>query len=153
MKSAYLLLASIALLLAACTNKTNSTALVNNAATIPASFNFGKIGYKVITSSINKKKGTMSTLYGNELALKSAKAGTVTIGAGEVFALVTWKQQPDDHWFGANIPGSLQSVEYVKTSLAGNNIGYQKFDGKNMTLNADTSGNQERIKYILGQKP
>lgn len=154
MKSAYiLLLAGFALQLAACTNKTNSTTLVNNEAAIPGSFNFGKMGYKVIASSINKKHGTMATLYGNQIALKTAIAGTGNIVDGEIFALVTWKQQPDDHWFGANIPGNLQSVEFVKTSLGGNNISYQKFDGKNMVLNTDTSNNQERIKYIFGQKP
>lgn len=150
MKSAYILLAGIVLALAACTG---NTVLVNNAAAIPASFNFGKMDYKVITSSINKKKGTMSTLYGNELALKASIADTGTIAPGEVFALVTWKQQADDHWFGANIPGNLQSVEYVKTADAGNKISYQRFEGKGLVLSADTSQSRERIKYILDQKP
>jgi hypothetical protein len=153
MKSAYILLAGIALALGACTNTVSNTALINNEATIPASFNFGKMGFKVITSSINKKKGTMSTLYGNELALKAATAGTGTIAAGEVFALVTWRQQADDHWFGANIPGNLQSVEYVKTSDAGNNVSYQRFEGTSLVLSADTLHNRERIKYIFEQKP
>ena len=79
----------------------------------------------------------MSTLYGNEVALKAAGTGTAT--AGEVFALVTWKQQADDHWFGAKIPADLVSVEYVKTAEAGNAISYQKFAGKNLVLSGDTS--------------
>ncbi|WP_426670104.1 hypothetical protein ACPPVU_02435 [Mucilaginibacter sp. McL0603] len=153
MKSAYILLAFTAIMLAACTSTTNNTALMNDAASLPLSFNFGKMGFKVITSFINKKQGTMSTLYGNELALKAAAAGTGTVTTGEVFALVTWKQQADDHWFGAKIPSNLLSVEYVKTGVGSNRISYQKFEGKDLTLSTDTSNNQIRIKYIFDQKP
>ena len=153
MRSAYILLAFTAIMLAACTSTTNNTALVNDAASLPSSFNFGKMSFKVITSFINKKQGTMSTLYGNELALKAATVGTGTVTAGEVFALVTWKQQADDHWFGAKIPANLLSVEYVKTGEENNHISYQKFEGKNLTLSTDTSNNQARIEYIFDQKP
>jgi hypothetical protein len=153
MRSAYILLAFAAVLLTACTSTTSNIALVNDAASLPSSFNFGKMGFKVITSFINKKQGTMSTLYGNELALKTTSAGTGTIIVGEVFALVTWKQQADDHWFGAKIPANLLSVEYVKTGEGSNHISYQKFEGKNLVLSMDTSNNQNRIKYIFDQKP
>jgi hypothetical protein len=151
MRSAYILLAFTAIMLTACTSTTNNIALVNDAASLPPSFNFGKMGFKVINSSINKKLGTMSTLYGNESALKAAGTGAAT--AGEVFALVTWKQQTDDHWFGAKIPANLLSVEYVKTGETGNPVSYQKFTGKNLVLSADTSNSQARIKYISDQKP
>src|ERR1700761_969994 len=151
MRSAYILLAFAAIMLTACTSTTNNTALVNDVASLPSSFNFGKMGFKVIASSVNKKLGTMSTLYGNEVALKTAGTGTET--AGEVFALVTWKQQADDHWFGAKIPSNLLSVEYVKTGEAGNPVSYQKFEGKNLVLSTDTANNQARIKYIFDQKP
>ena len=153
MRSAYILLAFTAVLLPACKSTTNNVALVNNAASLPSSFNFDKMGFKVITSFINKKQGTMSTLYGNELALKAAGSGTDTITTGEVFALVTWKQQADDHWFGAKIPADLLSVEYVKTGGGSNRISYQKFEGKNLVLSMDTANNQVRIKYIVDQKP
>ena len=148
MRSAYTLMALIAITLAACTN---NTALVNDVAALPSAFNFGKMGFKVITSSINKKLGTMSTLYGNDPALKAAGTGTAT--AGEVFALVTWKQQADDHWFGAKIPADLVSVEYIKTGETSNSITYQKFEGKYLILSKDTLNRQERIKKILDQKP
>jgi hypothetical protein len=152
MRSAYILLAFTAIMLTACTSTTSKTALVNNAASLPSSFNFGKMGLKVITSFISKKQGTMSTLYGNELALKTASAGTGTL-AGEVFALVTWKQQADDHWFGAKIPADLLSVEYVKTGQESDYTSYQKFEGKDLVLSTDTSNNQVRIKYIFDQRP
>jgi hypothetical protein len=140
------------LLLSACTNTTNNTSLINDAASLPESFNISKTGLKVITSFINKKQGTMATLYGNEPALQAAKAGSNITTAGETFALITWKQKADDHWFGANIPSTLQSVEYVKATKAGNAISYQKFEGKPLVLSTDTLHNQERIKYILNQK-
>jgi hypothetical protein len=149
MKATHILWISMALLLAACTNTTNNTSLVNDAASLPESFNFSKMGLKVITSFINKKQGTMATLYGNAPALQAAKDGSSA--TGEVFALITWKQKADDHWFGANIPSSLQSVEYVKTAQPGN-TSYQKFEGKALVLSTDTLHNQERIKYILNQK-
>ena len=151
MKSAYILLAFTAIMLSACTNTTNHIALVNDAASLPSSFNFGKMGFKVITSSINKKLGTMSTLYGNEAALKAA--GKDSAIAGEVFALVTWKQKADDHWFGAKIPADLLSVEYVKTGETGSSVSYQKFAGKNLVLSTDTSNSRARVKYIFDQKP
>lgn len=150
--SVYILFAGMVVLLAACTNPPKSTSLVNDGASLPESFNFSKAGLKVITSSVNKNQGTMATLYGNEPALQAAKSGVNTTTAGEIFALVTWKQKADDHWFGANIPGNLQSVEYVKTTQAGNMVSYQKFEGKTLVLSKDTLHNQERIKYILGQK-
>src|ERR1700752_4404227 len=75
MKTNYIILAVMALVISACTNRKPSEELLNKKAAIPASFNFSKAGLKVITSSINKKNKTMCTLYGNELALKNAISG------------------------------------------------------------------------------
>lgn len=150
--SIYTLLIGMVILLAACTNSNSNTSLVNDDASLPTSFNFSKQGLKVVTSFINKKQRTMATLYGNDVALQAAKLGSSTITAGETFALVTWKQKADDHWFGAKIPSSLQSVEYVKTTQPGNTASYQRFEGKTLVLSTDTLHNQERIKYILSQK-
>jgi len=150
--SVYILFAGMVVLLAACTNTSKNTILVNDGASLPESFNFSKMGLKVITSFINKNQGTMATLYGNQTALQAAKSGSTTTTAGETFALVTWKQKADDHWFGANIPGYLQTVEYVKTTQPGNTVSYQKFEGKTLVLSNDTLHNQERIRYILSQK-
>lgn len=152
MKSSIYILLGMVVLLSACTSTSNNTSLVNDDASLPTSFNFSKQGLKVITSFINKKQSTMATLYGNDVALQAAKSGSSTKTAGETFALVTWKQKADDHWFGAKIPSSLQSVEYVKITQSGNAVSYQKFEGKTLVLSTDTLHNQERIKYILSQK-
>ncbi len=150
----YLILAGFCLMLYACGDNTSNVELTNTKASLPASFNFSAAGLKVITTFINKKQGTMSTLYGNPLALKTAISGTNTV-AGEVLALVTWKQQADVHWFGANIPGNLQSVEMIKTNSNGAlaPIDYKRYEGKTLTLNADTMHQAERIRFIFNQKP
>ncbi|WP_158797535.1 cytochrome P460 family protein [Pedobacter sp. L105] len=156
MRSSYLLLPALLLFLVSCSEKhPDGASLINKEASLPAAFNFSKMGLKVITSSINKKQGTMSTLYGNDLALNTAKAGRPA-QPGEVLALITWKQKDDDRWFGAKIPGKLQSMEMINTTAAPGaaaTVTYKHYDGDQMALNPDTLVNQERIKYIFDQKP
>ncbi|WP_259071468.1 hypothetical protein HDF24_25805 [Mucilaginibacter sp. X4EP1] len=142
-------------LLTACSNNTNTADLLNQKATIPASFNFSQKRLKVIASFINKKEHTMSTLYGNELALNGARTGGEKV-PGEELTLVTWNQQDDVHWFGAKIPAGLKSIEVVKTGLSTQNngaISYSCYEGQALTLNSDTLRNQDRVKYIFDQKP
>ena len=139
------------LFLAACSNPTGNP--LNQEASFPASFDLTKMGLKVITSSINKKQATMSTLYGNSAALKAAGDNT-QYQPGETFALVTWKQKPDGHWFGANIPGDLQSVGMLKTSgqAGAITLNYQKYTGRSLTITADTVGNTAAMKFILSER-
>jgi len=97
----------------------------------------------------------MSTLYGNGLALQKAIGFNKELVSGELFTLVTWKQQPDEHWFGANIPGDLQSVEVLKSNSNGAIVvlNYQRYEGKTLVLTTDTLDKSERIKFILDQRP
>jgi len=136
MRPIYILLTA-ALILSACSGKKEENGILNEKASLPAAFDFTKLGLKVITSGINHKKGLMYTLYG--------KPGLV--------AMVTWGQQDDPRWFGAKIPGDLQSVELIKTSTDTKTINYQKFEGKNLVLKPDTLYQKDRIKFILAQKP
>lgn len=96
----------------------------------------------------------MSTLYGNMPALQKSIDLNKALSGGELFTLVTWKQQPDEHWFGANIPGDLQSVEVLKTDPGGGNIeiSYRRYEGKAFVLSSDTLHNNERIRFILDQR-
>jgi hypothetical protein len=153
----YILVAGLVVMLSACGDNNNNldAGALNTKASLPASLNFTSLGYKVITSSINKKLGTMSTLYGNKQALANAIAGNDDVKAGEEFALITWKQQDDDRWFGAKIPGDLQSVETIKAIANGSRVtvSYKCFDGKALIANTDTIKNAERIKYIFAQQP
>lgn len=146
--------AFILLLLSAmgCQQQNNHAGELNNAAGLPEKSHFNQLGLKVITSMINKKEATMSTLYGNDLALKYAKSkGDSTIG-GMVFALVTWKQQDDERWFGAKIPGQFQCIERVNTKANGNAIQTSYKIDKGEKLNIGSSTEEDRIKYILAQK-
>jgi len=155
MNTKYIVLPALILALAGCSNHDQSK-LINKEASLPSSFQFNKMGLKVINSSINKKKETMSTLYGNDLALQSFKSNTPHT-SGEVLALVTWKQKEDEHWFGAKIPGPLLAVELVKTANSGETtnpeIGYERFEGSSLTLNKDTTGRSKSIAIIFNQKP
>ncbi|MEZ2336719.1 hypothetical protein AB6735_13845 [Mucilaginibacter sp. RCC_168] len=156
MKITHILFAVSVLILSACNNRKPVEELLNKKAAIPASFNFSKAGLKVISSSINKKEQTMSTLYGNDLALKTAVSGSTNYPAGENLTLVTWKQQNDDRWFGAKIPGDLLSVEVVKTinsNTKGIITNYQRFIGKELIADTDTTHQQERMSYMFSQKP
>ena len=137
--------------LAACSNPPGNP--LNQEASFPASFDLTKMNFKVITSSLNKKQATMSTLYGNEAALKAARDSTQH-QPGETYALVTWKQKADGHWFGANIPGDLQSVTMLKTTGKSGAITFscQQYTGKTLSVVADTTGNSATTKFILNER-
>lgn len=156
MKSSSLILIAIVLLSWGCSGKKTGEAVYNVKASLPASFKFEEMGLKVITSSINRKDQTMSTCYGNVIAVNSARSGEhVNYPAGAIIALVTWKQQEDPNWFGGNIPGEIKSVEMIKKSNSEDSSGilnYQKFTGKTLqqALPAGITDKNSRINYILG---
>ena len=98
----------------------------------------------------------MSILYGNDLARKTFIASENRLVPGEMLALVTWKQKADENWFGANIPGSVKTIELIKTLDSNNgatSIAYNQYKGKELTPSNDTTNNQARIKYIFSQQP
>jgi len=137
-----------------CKHTTEPDQLINNKASLPASFKLSELHQKVITSFINKNDRTTSILYGNEKAWLAANTGRQSETPGESFTLVTWRQQDDPHWFGARIPGDLLSAETL--TFTGQNTApaydYQKFSGKELAKVADTTGRTARITFILSQK-
>jgi hypothetical protein len=144
------------LALSACSQPQVLAGQLNEAASLPTSFDFTKLGLRVLASSVNRRQATMATLYGNDLARQAALRGNGTAQPGEVLALVTWRQQADPNWFGARIPGALQSVELLRTaprSAGSPAVTYQCFTGKDLALRTDTLHQQERIAYLLAQKP
>lgn len=156
MKYSALILLFIGLLSWSCSGTKKGEPAYNVKASLPASFKFNQMGLKVITSSVNTKNHTMSTCYGNDIAVNTARAGgQANYPAGAVITLVTWNQQEDQNWFGGNIPAEIKSVEMVKRSasadLAGNST-YQKFTGKDLreAPSAEIMDSKDRINYILG---
>lgn len=106
---------------------------------------------KVITSFADPRMGTMSTLYGNDAAVNSARSGQA-YPAGAVLALVTWSQRQDPHWFGGRIPDSLKSIETLRYR-AGNSPQYRYWqDGHSAETEPEAGVVAERIAYIAGRK-
>lgn len=156
MKLQIIALISLSLAIGSCSEKKSPDQIINQKASLPEALNWEAARYKVITSYIDKKDSTMSILYGNDLARKTFIASKNRVVSGEMLALVTWKQKADENWFGARIPGKLNTVELIKTATQNAGlpaIAYSLYKGKEFILSKDTTGNQTRIKYIFGLQP
>jgi hypothetical protein len=112
-------------------------------------------GY-VITTWIDPHAGTMATLYGNEVAVAQANANDrIGYPPGSIVSLVTWKQKEDPRWFGAKVPGTVQSVEFV--TVAGSEgrtiYHYRRFEGSPsaQTSSSDGPAPNERSVFLLSQ--
>ena len=98
----------------------------------------------------------MSALYGNAAALEAVTNGNSKHAHGEEYRLITWKQESNPLWFGSNINGVLKTVERVSTSVSADgelNIRYEILRGNPTDITTGTFNEQERIRYILDQKP
>jgi hypothetical protein len=119
---------------------------------------------KVITTVIDKRNKTMSTLYGNEIAVKAVRTGhTGLYPPGSVLSFVTWVQREDPHYFGANIPGALISVEKVifdkeirKVSPRKDewSSSYEIYKGTPLKKSAEsnTTDSKNRMAWIIAQR-
>lgn len=106
---------------------------------------------KFISSSLNKKKETMSALYGNTLALQSLFKKKERPEAGTKIKLVTWKYHENPQYVGGTITGELLSVETVETNSNGKTSYWKETDsGDGNMSNIDK---EQRIQYILGYQP
>jgi hypothetical protein len=74
--------------------------------------------------------------------------------AGAVLALVTWIQRDDPHWFGARIPDSPQTVEFVQLAAPGGTSSYRRFAGPGLLEDSPSASTAaERTTFILGLPP
>ena len=111
------------------------------------------LDWKVITSAVDKSKGTMSVLYGNEVAVDAARKGTSMHLAHAKLALVTWAQKEDEHWYGANIPASIQSIETLSLGIDPEGTRYTFYEGHPLKAARDTGIDvSARIAYLTGFK-
>ena len=128
--------------------------LYDQAAYLPDSVAAHPLAGKVITSFVNHRQGatTMSTLYGNDTAVTSARSGQPVSAAGTVLALVTWAQRDDPHWFGGRIPDGLKSIEMVSIG-PGLSPAYSVYEGMPLVKKAGSPADvQARILYITSRK-
>lgn len=107
--------------------------------------------FSPITFSINPKKMTMSTLYGNTIAFQYAKtAADSSYPKGSVIYEVTWKQKSDSLWYGANIPDKIISIE--KVEFTGNSMPkYELYKGHPLRK-ASFDNQNERIASIISKR-
>lgn len=105
-----------------------------------------------ITSSIQPKDSTMSTLYGNEIAFDYAKQHSdFNYPKNAVLYEVTWKQKPDELWFGGNVPKEIYSVEKIIFDNA--NSVYERFEGNTFKKTQIQEAEEKlRIDFIINQK-
>lgn len=152
-KKICLAIAVQALLITSCNRTSVIDEQVNVKASIPGDFNFKKQGFKVVSLLIDKKAATISTMYGNDVAIESLKKGNLQQSSGMVIFLITWKQRSNPYWYGNNIPGPLTSVEMLTTDRETKKVKYRLFKGSNLILTPNETQAEPRINFILAQKP
>jgi hypothetical protein len=153
MKALFLAAAVTLLPVAGCTSKP-ATSTINDQAALTGQLPYNPLGWKAITSSVNQRNATMSTLYGNDIAVQYARTNAGrAYPAGSVLALVVWAQREDPHWFGAKIPSSVQSVEFVTIqSAAGADPTYERYQGSPLTRTVASGDDARRIDYLTAQR-
>lgn len=133
-------------------------AVNNRAAALPATLPWQPLRWTPITMFVDRTAHTMSTLYGNEVAASSLQPRSAFPNApayrqGAILALVTWAQREDPHWFGARIPDSPASVEFVAVDAQGRSS-YRRFDGPGLPeAHPAPNANAERTALMLTMKP
>lgn len=152
------LVTAITLLMTACQrpNPRVATAL-NLPAALSGDIPVDPRSWGVITSGLNPPDATMSTLFGNERALAYARTkGDRNYPPGAMLSLVTWRQQEDARWFGANIPSRPASVEFVAVVLASDGrtaYRYQDYVGFPLRERSlPLSQVEERIAWLLSRR-
>lgn len=113
MKKYILYIVSVSLLMIACSKKQEN---VNSLAVIQKNDDLTESPLLMVplASSVRPMNHTMSTLYGNKRAAEYAKTHSEgNYPRGSKLHEVTWKQKPDEGWFGGNAPEEILSVEQV----------------------------------------
>lgn len=130
---------------------------LNKSAVLPGDLPSNPMRDKVITSWIDRNDSTMSTLYGNDIAVQYARTSQQQdYPSGSTLSLVTWTQQEDPRWFGARIPGMVKSVEYVVIKTSPDHRTsyiYESYAGTPLKKTGEQQGRtpSSRAAYLLSQ--
>jgi hypothetical protein len=149
----------LVLCLAGCTgDEPRITASLNQGASLVGDLPANPLQWQVITSAINKADSTMSTLYGNDVAVRYARTNPQhAYPGGSALALVIWSERDDARWFGGKIPDQVKSVEFVFVGPADagqSQYSYQAYEGtplKKVSMQDGPAPN-ERGAYLLSQR-
>lgn len=135
-----------------------ATATLNQGAALVGELPMNPLAWRVISSAADAGSGTMSTLYGNDVAVAYARTHTQhDYPSGSVISFVTWTQAEDSRWFGAKIPSQVKSVEFVTVGAGGNGqdqYSYEAYTGNPLKKTADRpfGAPPERIAYLLSSR-
>ncbi|MEO6816794.1 MAG: cytochrome P460 family protein [Edaphobacter sp.] len=130
----------------------------NQSAVLPGNLPSNPMQDKVITSWIDRNDSTMSTLYGNDIAVQYSRTSQQQdYPSGSTLSLVTWAQQDDPRWFGAKIPAKVKSVEYVTIKTSADHhtsYTYESYGGTPLKKTSDQQGPTPapRAAYLLSQR-
>lgn len=104
-----------------------------------------------ITSGVQPRDSTMYTLYGNDAAFFYASSHSDNhYPDGAVLYEVTWRQQTDEQWLGANVPKAIITIERVEYTANGQPA-YTLYQGA--PLKKVAAANPElRLAVISGQR-
>jgi len=142
--------------LGGCSDKTNPRVVtrLNDEAALVGELPSNPLRGKVITSWVNKKNATMSTMFGNDVAVQySRRNAEMQYPAGSVLSVVTWSQQEDPRWFGGSIPQRARTVEFVTVTGPGASS-YERYEGSPLkkVASGEWAGPKERAAYLLAQR-
>jgi len=126
-------------ILLSCSNPTPKiAATLNESASLSGDLPVNPLKWKIITSVVDKKNSTLSTLYGNDVAVQYARSNAQqAYPEGSKLALVTWTEADDPRWFGAKIPERVKAVEFVFVKLNPEgrvSYTYQKYEGSPLKM-------------------
>ena len=133
-------------------------ATLNKSAALPGNLPSNPLQERVITSWIDRQNRTMSTLFGNDIAVQYARTSQQQdYPSGSTLSLVTWTQQEDPRWFGARIPAKVKSVEYVMVKTGPDHrtaYTYESYEGSPLkkTLAQQGSTPTPQAAYLLSQR-
>jgi hypothetical protein len=133
------------------------------AASLPATLPYEPLHWRAITMYVDPKTRTTATLFGDDAAMRTVQlrgadqegaANSPAYPAGAVLALVTWAQRDDPHWFGARIPSTPQSVEFVQMGSAGQQGRYRVFAGSGLDEQHPPANMMaQRMGFIMNLSP
>jgi len=142
--------------LTGCSDKTNPRVVtrLNQDAALVGELPSNPLKGKVITSWTNRQDETMSTMFGNDVAVQYARTNADKLyPTGAVLSVVTWGQQEDPRWFGGKIPHNARTVEFVTVTGPGV-YSYQRYEGSPLKKVASVEGADpnDRATYLLAQR-
>ena len=150
--------ALIACIAGCASDGSRTTATFNQGAALAGELPTNPLAWRVISSSIAPGNGTMSTLYGNDIAVDYARTHSQPdYPAGSVLSLVTWTQIEDSRWFGAKIPAQVKSVEFLTVRGADGgdpNFSYEGYSGSPLkkASTQQFGAPPDRIAYFLSSR-